>query len=614
MAQNNKTIIKRLQRFFGIKTATPKGAHQPRPVPARTSSDGKRHDAIDLPSDVQKFYDYWLTNYDNYESLKHRFERYRDLEFCVLNSGIVGFAHELYTDETITPDENGDIIQVNAKNKKVEKYIREFLNRLGIARKNLRSLSDDIALYADGFWALGIDDEVGISEITPLSVYQITDRLEFNATRVESELNRNQAGLTSAANQDARVKAMVHAIQDGAKYKNYNEWYKSYLFGFKMDSGRIIPPWNLIHFRRYDSKSEFAPFGKPLFLKSIARFRQLKAMENLIAMLRAAKMPREVYNVQLDENLPETERWDKLNEAREEYYSFGDLDTGNENEMDIGSPIWTASGLIDFSVKEARVNIDSLGDFDQIKDDLALTTGVPQGYYNPSKSFSGSSGQSLLQQYKPFGRKIYHNQSAILEGLVHLVKLQFAITNDFPVDEEFELTMSFPITEETRDQISNKNDTLRLAKDVIDNIGQAVGIDRDGTLPREVIKDIFSRLTFISDEEIEKWIDAIPEEKEEEENPEEGSGDFMFNSSRKRKAIQEWRKRIHKLPEGTIRAAYFKAKSERGLTEGVSDMRHYLTSHTVDPVHSRVYEYLDPKFSGKLEEEIEMFGSEETHD
>lgn len=602
-----RQFVKRLQRFFGIKTKAGDNRGGRTPVPARYDRETNRLKDVKLPSDIQKYYDYWVSNYDNYESLKNRVNRYRDLEFCVLNSGIVGFAHELYTDETISADENGEIIQVNAKNKKVEKYIREFFDRIGLERNVLRAVSNDIALYADHFWALSLSEESGIEEISPLSPYTVTDRLEFNAIRIASEMQQHQTALNKSSARDARMKAMVQAIDKASTSKDYAAWFKTYLFGFQLDTGDILPPWNIVHFRRFDTNSEFAPFGKPLFLKSIARFRQLKALENLIAMLRAAKFPREVYNVELDENLPETERWMKLNEIRDEYYSFGNLDSGEQSELDVAAPIWTANGLISFDMKESRVNLDDLGDLEQIKDDLAVSTAVPQAYYSPSKGSFGESGQALLQQYKPFGRKVYQNQTAILEGLIHLVKLQFAMTGDFDIDEDFEITMTFPVTEETRDQISNKSDTLRLASDTIDNIGQAIGLDRGEALPRDVVKDVFRKLTFLSHEDIDNWIDAVPSAEDEEED-----GWMEHVSSEDRKKMEEKhaeaRKRVEKLREETVRSAYFKAKREGLITEGLLTTRHYMTSHAAHPVHKRVYEYAGMSDTIKLDEDLEVQG------
>lgn len=606
MAERN--FLKRLQRFFGIKVKSNSNNTGRVPVPARYDKETNRHKDVKLPSEIQKYYDYWVSNYDNYESLKERMKRYRDLEFCVLNSGIVGFAHELYTDETISADENGQIIQVSAKNKKVEKYIREFFDRIGMDRNVLRAVSNDIALYSDHFWALSVGEEKGIEEVTPLSPYTVIDRLEFNALRIASELQRNRTGINAVANRDPRMKAMVNAIDKVTTSKDYASWFKTYLFGFQLDTGEILPPWNIVHFRRYDTNSEFAPFGKPLFLKSIARFRQLKAMENLLAMLRAAKFPREVYNVELDENLPETERWMKLNEIRDEYYSFGNLNTGSEDELDVASPVWTANGLISFDMKDSRVQLDDLGDLEAIKDDLAVSTAVPQAYYSPNKGSFGDSGQALLQQYKPFGRKVYQNQSAILEGLIHLVKLQFAMTGDFDVEEDFEITMTFPVTEETRDQISNKNDTLRLASDTIDNIGQAIGLDRGEALPRDVVKDIFDKLTFMSREDIDRWIDAVPVAGAEGEDDDFWESLSELERSKLRERHETARQKVSTLREETVRSAYFKAKRDGLMTEGLTSIRHYMTSHAVYPVHRRVYEYASGAGTERLEEELSVEG------
>ena len=54
-----------------------------------------------------------------------------------------------------------------------------------------------------------------------------------------------------------------------------------------------LPPWNVPHFRRFSTKSEFYPFGRPLFINCIAPFRQLQASKNLMALARAAKFPKE---------------------------------------------------------------------------------------------------------------------------------------------------------------------------------------------------------------------------------------------------------------------------------------------------------------------------------
>ena len=62
--------------------------------------------------------------------------------------------------------------------------------------------------------------------------------------------------------------------------------------------------------------------------------------------------------------------------------------------------------------------------------------------------------------------------------------------------EEFELALPFPVIEESQDRVRMKNDTLRLANDIITNLQNALGLDRGESIPSEVVKDIFGKISF----------------------------------------------------------------------------------------------------------------------
>lgn len=585
---------KKLLSFFGIKTK--KSRQQEIPVPAMRTDNGS-YVVRKMPTDIQKYYDYWISNYDNFSTLKDRFNRYKDLEFCILNSGMLGFAHELYTDETINADENDRIIIAKASSKRFEKYIYNFFNNLGIDRQLLRSTSDDLSLYADHFWILGLDETKGVTSVTPLDVYSIKKRIEFNGVNVAKQLSGG--AVNTYINKNHQLKKLVKVLKDTDITKDHGSAFQTFLFGFELEDGIILPPWNVAHFRRYDPKSEFAPYGNPLFFKSIARFRQMKALENILAMARVAKFPKEVYSVTVDENMTESEKWNAINKAREEYSNINNYDVDNE-DLGIGSPIWTADGLIDYKVLDSRMTLDDIGDYEAIREDLALSTSVPQGYYNPNKSSFGNSGQSLLQQYKPFGRKVYHNQSAILDELVHIVQLHLAITGDFDVDEPFELRMNFPVIEEAQDRLRMKNDTLRLAKDVIDNIGQAVGLDRGEALPIEIVRDVFAKYSFIDPDDLDAWIDALPTKEEEHFE--------SITDDNKKKIIEKNINKLRSLKEDVIREAYFKAKFDNNFDEGISNGVHYLTSHKRSPMQKKTIEMVSPSKTSSLLKETEVEG------
>ena len=81
--------------------------------------------------------------------------------------------------------------------------------------------------------------------------------------------------------------------------------------------GEMLSPWNLSHYKIETTKSEFFPYGKSLLLNSLAIFRQYQTSKNLEAMLRAAKFPKEIYEVTTDPEASEIEAWESgLSETR----------------------------------------------------------------------------------------------------------------------------------------------------------------------------------------------------------------------------------------------------------------------------------------------------------
>jgi len=208
-----------------------------------------------------------------------------------------------------------------------------------------------------------------------------------------------------------------------------------------------------------------------------------------------------------------------------------------------------------------------------------MGTAVPKGYLIVDKSSFGTSGQSLLRQHKPFARKVYQIQTSILEQLTQLVRLQFAITGDFDYDTDFEISMHFPMVEESKDRVQTKNDSLRLAKDVADNLGQALGLERGEALPPDVVKQIFSKLSFLSDEDVDEWVGSTMDAKNQEES-------VNSSSSNQRKIVEQLSKYNEAEFRGLVDEAYYQAR--KGLREGVLANSHYYTSQNMSAYEKKL--------------------------
>jgi hypothetical protein len=562
----SKNFINRLQSFYGFtqnKKDTTGSFSGVRPA---EKDDNDKLKAVEFPSDIKKYYDYWIHScHDNATTLKNRLSRYRDLEYMYYNDTVVSSAVELYADEAVQFDSQQRPLIVNAKDKKLVNYINDFFERIEINRNSLREIARSLSLYGDAFTVNSLKHGTGYVACNVVDVTTIKDRLEFNAIRAKKEYARFR-GLTNLLSTNSRLEALAKSISTAGSDLDIAKYFNSYLFGYQIEDDLFVPPWAVTHFRLMSSQSEFYPYGRPLLINAISPFRQLHASKNLMALARAAKFPKEVFEVEVNEEMTQSEVFDAVNEARQEYQNLSELE-GSKEDLAVGGQIWTAKDKINYKLLENSLKLDDIADIELLKDDIIIATRVPKGFLAPDRGgVFGQSGQALLQQYKPFGRSVLTVQNAILEQLIQMVKLQFIISGDYPEDTDFELSMAFPIVEDPSDRLRAKNETLNLAKAVIDSLSTTLGIN--GKLPTEVVKDIFQKYSFLDFADIDDWIKKIADENE--------------------KLSEDSSKKLNRITEALISESYFEAKRRLNLKESFYNGRHFMTSQWKNPVDEEV--------------------------
>jgi len=589
MAKTNKGVLNSLRNIFGIGVEKTKNTDK-KDIAVPANKDPSRQDKkpinLKLPDEVQKLYKLWVNDtYENSNTLKNRMERYAALEYAYYNSPIVSLTIDLYADETLQTDSQKEVLKVDSRDRKVKKYIEEFFEKLNINAQAIRDIAWSIAQYGDSFWVVSSNKEEGFTEYATVDPYSVKDRLEFKATDVQKKLNKNKR-FNSFLQGDTRLNALVALVSE--ENKNYADYFKSYLFGYDMGGKMFLPPWNVLHFRSFTTQSEFWPFGRPILINSLAPFRQLQAGKNLMALLRATKFPVKEYKVNTGDYIDPASQWEVVQEAMEEMNNLGNQQTGSE-EFAGNSSVWIPDNLLTFNQWENRIDLNQVADIEMLRDDLIMGTAVPKGYLIVDKASFGTSGQALLRQHKPFARKVYQVQTAILEQFTQLVRLQFAITGDYDYSTEFELSMNYPMVEESRDRTQTKNDTLRLAKDTADNLGQAIGLDRGEALPPDVVKQIFSKLSFLDDEDVDSWVDAVIKAKEED----------IEESNR----VAKNKRIVEKLSQysntdftNLVQESYYQAR--KYLREGVLANTHYYTSNNISKQERDILEIVAGDRSG----------------
>ena len=307
---------------------------------------------------------------------------------------------------------------------------------------------------------------------------------------------------------------------ENEEHEEFSDLFDTRLFGFAIDDDMVVPPWSISHFRLSPDQSEFAPMGRPIFLKALAPFRQCNATMVLQSLARVMSFPVTVYSVTTAPGMDEALQFDKINQVREEYELIGDSGAGTE-AFSVNTKIWAPKGLIELEMHTPDIDISATEDIEMYQDRVAIASGIPKGYLVQEWGGFGNSAISLVEQYKPFARRVFTVQSAILDGLSNMFRLHFAITGEFDYREAFILSMKFPNEESSDLRMQAKQASLDLSKDVLETIAAIVGAIND-PLPPEIIQDILTKFSFLDQDDIKKWVKYNPNRIEHtEETPEE---------------------------------------------------------------------------------------------
>lgn len=556
-----ESLTKRLQRFFGYETKVDAESANKTAVKPVDKRSGR---PVDLPSRTKKIWDWYVkeTN-DKLETLKNREDRYKDIDFMIYNEPLASFSVDLYADEIAQADDQFNLITVKAKDPKVETRIRQLFDLWGVDQEYIREVGYNLVAYGDSFDVNEIDEKKGIISSTPVSVYDVTDRLEFKLSETKKAYENNQRYSYLKL---SSIDRFLKDIEKEEKTFDFSKSYLSYLFGFVIGSDSFVYPWQVNHFRLETRRSEFFPFGRSLLINLIGPYRQLKTSMNLMALTRALKFPKEVYEVQTSDEMTATDKWAAVEEAKNELQNLGRLNRAKD-EFSIGDELWIPEGLIKHDTITNDLRIEDIADIELLRENFIMGTKIPKGYLIADRSGGwGTSGQSLLQQSKPFGRAVYSVQSAILKELAHKIRMHFLMTGEFEKEfTEFQLSLNFPVVEEAADRQRMKQDSLRMANDIIDNIKTALGL-RDATVPPEVVKDIFSKFSFLDPEILNDLVDTLAKqlEKPDDQSTENESGRFFESYKR--------------LDESVLSTAYFESLRKFDIKECHINGRHYLTS------------------------------------
>lgn len=618
----------KLLNFFNIAPTTDGKLIPTQPVLDKNGKETDKVKPIEMPSAMESVYQYLVSNMSTapYMDNAYRFLRYKDFKSAFTTEPILDTAVKIYVSEAYTSEYGKQLVQIKAKDSKLEKLFYKWFEDVGFTENVIRDILTNLVIYGDAFWLNGIDMEGnnGITSITAIDPFLVADRIEFNVGMVEEK----RQWFTMALNL-ANTYPSLQQIIDIVSQKNVEDismFYRSYLFGYTLklwaeeetESGNMdgknikgVPPWCIAHARLFTTDKDFFPFGKPMMMSALPTYKSYKTTKLLVDMLRSQCFPREHYEIKCDENSDPFIRQMRIMEAKN-FLENITPQTQSQDGLSVGSKIYSCEGLVSYDLIDPSIDMESLGDLEEKKYEMCMSTGIPMTYLCPEEGdgLGGDNAEKLYYLNKIFQRRVDALRRAFLEVLDETFRMHLLLTNQFDGDKsEFELYIENPVEDYTSDKVSQISDIFSLAKDIVDTISTCAGIERGETVSPEIVKSVLTQYLPVEKDIITKWINEIYKSAEEEntDDSEEDEGKPKDNLLGKKPNLFEDKKIIEESEE-KINAEYFRFKRENNLTEGHIGNRYYynntyrLKAHYKNSTLALLKEQINLNKSNRLKE------------
>ena len=433
--QNNSSFFARLTKLFSTQAVV------------KVDKDGKRR-VVD--TDERQSNTNLINLRDRYTKLQRSFsgdqasaqsmayhqvrrELFRDYD-AMDQDPIIASALDIYSDESTTKNEFGDILQIRSSNERVREILHNLFYDIMNVEFNLWPWTRNLVKYGDFFLGLEIEPGKGIINIVPQSIYY-TERLE-----------------NTDPNNPNYVKFKVDMSQNGKV-----EWEN----------------WEMAHFRLL-SDTNFLPYGKAMIENGRRIWKQLSLMEDAMLIHRIMRAPeKRVFKIDIG-NIPpqEVDNYMQRIINKMKKVPFMDKQTGDYNLK------YNMQNLVeDFYLPvrggDSGTSIEPLGgleytaieDIDYLKAKLFAALKVPKAYLSYDENINGKA--TLAAEDVRFARTIERIQRTIVSeltkiGIVHLASQ--GIEDSEMVNFELSLTNSSTIYEQ--EKVNLWSEKVRLATDM----------------------------------------------------------------------------------------------------------------------------------------------------
>jgi len=388
------------------------------------------------------------TAYNNGQLLQAtRMEVFRDYE-AMDSDSIISSALDIYADECTAKDEFDDTLTIVTSNERIHKVLHNLFYDIINVEFNLWPWIRSTLKYGDFFLHLHISEKYGVTNVDPISVYEMirTEGLDpENPNKVTFRRDLSLGGSTSSI--------LYRRETDSEEYENFE----------------------IAHFRLL-TDTNFLPYGRSLIEPARKVWKQLTLMEDAMLIHRIMRAPdKRIFKIDIG-NIPPAEV-DSFMEAtinKMKKIPFMDESTGQYNlkynmqniledfylpvrGAESGTTIETTPGL----------QHDAIPDIEYLRNRMLGSLKIPKAYLGYEEDTTGKS--TLSSQDFRFAKTVERIQKIIVSELTKIAIIHL-YAQGFQDEEivDFSLKLTPPNTIYEREKIELWTSKAGLAQTLVE--------------------------------------------------------------------------------------------------------------------------------------------------
>ena len=375
----------------------------------------------------------------NYQTL--RLQLFNDYE-AMDEDSIISSALDIYSDESSLKNEYGNILNIECENEEVQKVLHNLFYDILNIEFNLWPWVRNMVKYGDFFLKLDITEKFGVTNVMPISAYELFREEGFDETDPEGVRFVHETALQGGVTATSAQKMF---------YQNYE----------------------IAHFRLL-SDTNFLPYGKSMIESARKVWKQLTLMEDAMLIHRIMRAPeRRIFKVDIG-NIPPNEVENHMQQVinKMKKVPFVDRATGQynlkfnmENMLEdyylpvrggqSGTEIDTLSGM----------EFGGIDDIEYLRNRMLAALKIPKAFLGYDENIEGKA--TLAAEDVRFARTIERIQKIVVSELtkiaiVHLYSQGF----DDEKLVDFELTLTNPSMIYEQEKVSLWNEKVSLASSI----------------------------------------------------------------------------------------------------------------------------------------------------